>query len=117
MKRSWLWWSALSALGLVILAADEGRPIITLSGGHGLSLVDTIGVALLAAGWLALDVSTWRRRRRISLRRGTLAAIGVIGLAAAALVAWSILGDNGAWWVAGVVILGAIQLVAATLVT
>ncbi len=113
-----MWWAILSALGLVVIVLpDTGRRLFSLSQGHGPSLVDGMGVLLLLAGWAVLDVATWRRRRRCSPRREVLLPTAAAGVAAVALVLWSVLGDHGAWWVVGAVLLAAIQLTAATKAT
>jgi hypothetical protein len=118
VRRSWLWWGILSALGLVgILLPDTGRRLFSLSQAHGPSLVDGVGVLLLLAGWAVLDIASWRRRRGFRPRREVLLLIAAAGTAAVALVLWSVLGDHGAWWIVGAVLLAAIQLTAATKAT
>jgi hypothetical protein len=105
-------------LGLVtILLPDTGSRLLSLSEAHGPSLVDSMGVLLLLAGWAVLDIATWRRRRDLSLRRKVLLPIATAGAAAVALVLWSVLGDHGAWWIVGAALLAAIQLTAATRAT
>lgn len=118
VTRSWRWWAILSALGLVtILLPDSGRRLVSLSEAHGPSPIDGMGVLVLLAGWAVLDTATWRRRRHLSLRREALVLVATAGIAAVALVPWSVLGDHGAWWVAGAVLLAAIQLAAAARAT
>jgi hypothetical protein len=118
VTRSWLWWGILSALGLVtILVPDTGRRLFSLSQAHGPSLIDGMGVLVLLAGWAVLDIATWRRRRGLSIRREVLMLMATAGIAAIALVLWSVLGDHGAWWIVGAVLLAAIQLTAATRAT
>jgi hypothetical protein len=108
----------LSALGLVtILLPDTGRRLVSLSEAHGPSLIDSVGALALLAGWTVLDVATWRRRRSLLLRREVLMVMAAPGIAAVALVLWSVLGDHGAWWIVGAVALAAIQLTAATRAT
>jgi hypothetical protein len=114
MKRSWLSWAVLSTLGIVtILLPDTDRRLFSLSEGHGPSVVDAIGVVLLLAGWAVLDIATWRRRHALDHRREVIVAMGAVGVAAAALLLWSVLGDRGAWWVLGATVLAAIQVLAA----
>jgi hypothetical protein len=118
VTRSWRWWAILSALGLVtILLPDTGRRLVSLSEAHGPSLVDSVGALALLAGWTVLDVATWRRRRSLLLRREVLMVMAAAGIAAVALVLWSVLGDHGAWWIVGAVVLAAIQMTAATRAT
>lgn len=118
VRRSWLSWGILSALGLVaILLPDTDRRLFSLSEEHGPSLIDGVGVLLLLAGWAALDIATWRRRRGLSLRRDVLVLMSTAGIAAIALVIWSALGDHGSWWIVGAVVLSSIQLAAAVAAT
>jgi hypothetical protein len=115
VRRSWWSWGILSALGLVaILLPDTDRRLFSLSEGHGPSLIDGIGVLLLVAGWVVLDIATWRRLHRRSLRREILVLLAGAGIAGAGLVLWSVLGDHGAWWIVGAVLLAVIQLSVAT---
>jgi hypothetical protein len=115
VRRSWWSWGILSASGLVaILLPDTDRRLFSLSEGHGPSLIDGIGVLLLVAGWVVLDIATWRRRHRLSLRREILVLLAAAGIAGSALVLWSVLGDHGAWWIVGAVLLAVIQLTVAT---
>jgi hypothetical protein len=41
----------------------------------------------------------------------------IAALGAAGLIAWSVLGDHGAWWIVGAGVLAAIQLAAAARVS
>src|SRR5262245_25394302 len=75
------------------------------------------GLQLLVAGWASLDVATWRRRSALALGREVLVLAVLAGFAAAVLVAWSVLGDRGPWWIAGASLLAALQLLAAAKVT
>jgi hypothetical protein len=109
-----LWFAALSGTGLVIvLIPDTDVRVFSLSEGHGPSLLDGVGVLLLIAGWVVLDLATWRRRREVSYRRGVVVMVTLAAIAASAVVLWSVLGDHGAWWVLGAAVLAAIQLCAA----
>lgn len=118
VTRSWLSWGILSALGLfAILLPDTDRRLFSLSEGHGPSLIDGVGVMFLVAGWAALDIGTWRRRRGLSLRPDVLVVMSTAGIAAIALVIWSVLGDHGSWWIIGSVVLSAIQLTMAVAAT
>jgi hypothetical protein len=111
-------WGVLSTLGLVtILIPDTGRRLFSLSREHGPSVVDSIGVLLLVAGWAALDIATWRRRRALSLRRTAIIVTATAGVIAVGLVLWSVLGDYGVWWIVGAMVLAAIQVTAAAKAT
>jgi hypothetical protein len=77
------------------------------------SLIDSMGVLVLLAAWAVLDLATLRRRGRLLFRRELVMFTATAGIAALALVLWSVLGDQGAWWIVGAVVLAAIQLAAA----
>jgi hypothetical protein len=95
VTRSWLSWGILSALGLVaILLPDTDRRLFSLSEGHGPSLIDGVGVMFLVAGWAALDIGTWRRRRGLSLRRDLFVLMSTAGIAAISVVIWSVFGRS-----------------------
>jgi hypothetical protein len=114
VARSWIVWGILTATGLVVLVIpDSGPRLISLSDLHGPSLVDTLGIVALVAGWIVLDLATWRRRRLIRLRTAGLAFVAGGVVAAGGLVVWSVLGDQGSWWIVGAVVLSVIQLAAA----
>ena len=109
-----MFWTTLSVLGMtIIVLPDAGARVFSLSARHGPSTTDAIGVLLLVAGWAQLDIAAFRRRPAHSLPRGALVAAIVVGALALALIAWSVLGDHGAWWIIGALLLAAIQLVAA----
>lgn len=118
MTRSWALWATLSVAGLsIILIPDTGPRLFSLSEEHGPSLTDGIGVLLLVIGWATLDMATWRRRRRLAPKRGVLAFAAIAAFGAAGLIVWSVLGDHGAWWIAGACVLASIQLISAARVS
>ncbi len=103
-------WAILSLLGVGVVALpDDDARIISLSEGHGPSLIDAVGIAVLIAGWGFFVVALWRARTAITRRR-LLAALAVTG---AGLVVWSVATDNGSWWILGAAILVIAQLLAA----
>ena len=68
------WWpvgpGVAIAAGIAILALPaglEGPPLLPISPGHALSLVDAAGVVPLAAGLTWLHAGLWRRRERLAL--------------------------------------------------
>jgi hypothetical protein len=108
----------LSAAGLgLIVLPDSGPRLFSLSEGHGPSLIDGVGVLLLLAGWATLDIATFRRRGQLVSRPSVLTFTAIAALGAAGVIAWSVLGDHGAWWIVGAGVLVAIQLTAAALVS
>jgi hypothetical protein len=118
VTQAWLWWGAFSSLGvLIILLPDTGRRLFSLSEEHGPSLADGLGILLLVAGWVVLDIATWRRRRVLAIPRGVLAPMAIVTIVSGALVVWSVAGDHASWWIVGAVLLATVQVAAAFRVT
>ena len=46
-------WLACTLVGVFLIDLDSGPSLVSLTMGHGMSLVDAIGAALLLAGWSA----------------------------------------------------------------
>jgi hypothetical protein len=46
-------WLACTLLGAFLIDLDSGPSLVSLTRGHGVSLVDATGAALLLAGWAA----------------------------------------------------------------
>lgn len=110
---NWTLWLSLTAGGIAVTGLpDDGPRLFSISEDHGPSALDAVGIALVLVAWSMLVRRIWCGRARLRGRSAPLAA-GL--LAGTALTAWSILGDHGAWWVAGVALLAAVQLVAAVL--
>lgn len=71
---------------------------------------------LLLAGWLILDLRTWRYRRTIARKgKGVLVALVVPALVGAGLIGWSVSQDRGMWWLLGAGMVAAVQVAAAML--
>ncbi|MGI5523373.1 hypothetical protein ACQEUX_20940 [Micromonospora sp. CA-259024] len=104
----------LIAAGVLILfvpASDEGRVLVPLSEGHGLSAVDVVGAALLALGGTWLEVLVVRRLPHLALAPRTLFALGLLaGLGIGLLVA-SVFSGFFWWWAVGASALGVAVLV------
>jgi hypothetical protein len=108
---------ALALLLFVVPASAEGPVLVTISAGHGLSLVDVAALVPLLAGTGLLAGGLWRRRHGLDAalgRRPWLARAGaaVAGLGLGLLVAsvfaffW--------WWAIGAALLTATALAAAS---
>ena len=109
------WWPAGPALaigsGIAILALPaglEGPTLLPISPGHGLSLVDAVGVVPLVVGSAWLHAGLWRRRDRLVLwaRRRAAAAGGLTfaaGLGLGLLLA-SAFSAFYWWWAVGAAI-------------
>jgi hypothetical protein len=105
MRRALLFGVSLIAGGVVVLALpDSGQRLFSLSGRHGPSLVDAIGVAFLLAGWVVVVVAVVRRGERVARRAGVwgVAAGVIVAAFGLALIVWGVVGDHGPWWAAGV---------------
>lgn len=109
------WWPAGPAVAIVVgitilalPASVEGPPILPLSPGHALSVVDAVGVVPLVAGSTWLHAGLWRRRDRLELwaRRRAGAAAGLTfatGLGLGLLLA-SAFSAFYWWWAVGAAI-------------
>lgn len=88
---------------------DEGGRVFSLSEGHGPSVLDLLGISVILIGWLAFLIPLVRSRASVWRPGWVLVA----ALAGGALLAWSLATDTGSWWMVGVVVLVAVQVVAA----
>jgi hypothetical protein len=88
-------WLACTAGGFVLIDLDVGRKLVTLTMGHGLTVVDAAGAALLVAGWLAAAGAARQRfgtnRARPSQR--VAIAVVVVGLGVSVLAASTLVED------------------------
>ncbi|MFG1868488.1 hypothetical protein [Micromonospora arborensis] len=104
----------LIAAGVLILfvpAGGEGRVLVPLSEGHGLSAVDAVGAALLAVGATWLEVLVVRRLPHLALPPRALFALGLLaGLGVGLLIA-SVFSGFFWWWAVGAAALGCAVLV------
>jgi hypothetical protein len=106
------WWPAGPAIaigaGIAILALPaglEGPPVLQISPGHAVSLVDAAGVLPLAAGSMWLHAGLWRRRERIGLwARHRAGAAAGLTFAAGLGLGWLLASAFSAfywWWAVG----------------
>ncbi|MET8322733.1 hypothetical protein [Micromonospora sp. NPDC005189] len=104
----------LIVAGVLILfvpAGDEGRVLVPLSEGHGLSAVDAVGATLLALGGTWLEVLVVRRLPHLALPPRLLFALGLLaGLGVGLLIA-SVFSGFFWWWAVGATALGVAVLV------
>lgn len=93
-------------LVLFVPAGDEGRVLVPISEGHGLSAVDAVGAILLAVGGTWLEVLVVRRLPYLALRPRALFGLGLLaGLGAGLLIA-SVFSGFFWWWAVGAAVLG-----------
>ncbi|WP_319463685.1 hypothetical protein [Micromonospora sp. RTP1Z1] len=96
---------------LFVPAGDEGRVLVPLSEGHGLSAVDGVGAALLAVGGTWLEVLEVRRLPYLALPPRALFALGLLaGLGVGLLIA-SVFSGFFWWWAICATTLGVAVLV------
>lgn len=108
LVRAMIVWAALSVVGVAVVALpDDGPRLFTLSETHGPSTPDLIGIVLLLLGWAVFLSALWRARSavRVPPRSTALATV-----AAAGVLAWSVLTDSGLWWIAAAGVLFGIQI-------
>lgn len=86
-----------------MMAVDSSRSAKRTDRRHG------VDIAILLAGYAVFVVALWKARVAVRFR----SLVGIVALIGATELVWSILGDVGAWWVLGVVLLAAAQLLAA----
>jgi hypothetical protein len=110
------------ALGLVILALPasvEGPPLLPISPGHALSLVDAAGVLPLAGGSTWLHAGLWRRRARLAdWSRGRLGASAGLTFAAGlglGLLLASAFSAFYWWWAVGAALFASVNVAAVAL--
>lgn len=103
-------WAGTTVVGAVVLALpDTGPPLLRLSETHGPSLLDSVGVLVLVAGWLPIPVLIYRSRAGVPplvwAGAGSLALVGALALAV------TIRRDLGWWWVPAAAALALAQAV------
>ncbi|MET7671665.1 hypothetical protein [Micromonospora luteifusca] len=98
-------------LVLFVPAGGEGRVLLPISEGHGLSAVDVVGAALLAVGATWLEVLVVRRLPHLALPPRALFALGLLaGLGVGLLIA-SVFSGFFWWWAVGAAAIGVAVLV------
>ncbi|MGW9196606.1 hypothetical protein [Micromonospora chersina] len=104
----------LVVAGVLILfvpAGEEGRVLVPVGEGHGLSAVDGVGAALLALGGTWLEVLVVRRLPYLALPPRALFGLGLLaGLGMGLLIA-SVFSGFFWWWAIGATTLGVAVLV------
>lgn len=91
-----MWAGTTVAGGTVLALPDTGPRVLSLSETHGPSLVDSVGILILVAGWLPVPVLLYRSRALVSRFVWTAAAVTALTDALALVV--TIRRDLGWWW-------------------
>lgn len=104
----------LIVAGVLILfvpAGAEGRVLVPISAGHGLSAVDAAGATLLAVGATWLEVLVVRRLPHLALAPRALFALGLLAGLGVGLVIASVFSGFLWWWGVGAAALGVAVLI------
>jgi len=102
---------AVGVLVLFIPTAGEGRVLLPISEGNGLSAVDAVGATLLALGGTWLEVLVVRRLPYLALPPRALFGLGLLaGLGVGLLIA-SVFSGFFWWWAVGAAALGVALLI------
>lgn len=98
---------ALAGIGLLAIpAGGEGRVLVPIGEGHGLSAVDAAGASLLAVAATWLEVLIIRRLPNLALPPRALFGLGLLaGLGIGLVIASSFSGFFW-WWTVGAAALG-----------
>ncbi|NUT37856.1 MAG: hypothetical protein HOV79_32825 [Hamadaea sp.] len=99
---------------LALPASLEGPRIIRFGPGHGPSLLDLAGIALVVPGGLWLLAVLLRGLPALGLSARALFGLGVTGGVGLGLTVASVFGDFAGWWAVG---LGAVTIVEVFLLT
>ncbi|MCP2323741.1 hypothetical protein HDA40_002248 [Hamadaea flava] len=101
----------LCGIGILALPAGlEGPRVIRFGPGHGPSLLDLVGIALVTPGGLWLLYVIFSRLAAVRLPSGALFGLGAgFGLGLGLTVA-SVFADFSAWWILGLSLVTLIEI-------
>ncbi len=103
-------WAGTSTIGVAVVALpDRGPRLFSLSEGHCPSLMGAVGIGVLLVEYTAFVAGLWAVRSVLPARRSG----GVLVVAGAVVVGWSVVTGSGLWWLAGVALLVGVQVAAA----
>jgi hypothetical protein len=106
----------LAGIGvLAIPATGEGRVLVPISDGHGLSALDTVGAALLAVAGTWLEVLIVWRMPRLGLPPRALFGLGLLAGLGLGLLLASVFSAFFWWWAIGAAAFGIALLILAGL--
>jgi len=108
---------SLMAVGLAVLAIParlEGPPVLVISAGHAISLVDVVGILPLMAGASWLHSGLWSRRARLGAWLRERPTVGGGSLFAAGLGLGLLLASAFSaffwWWAIGALLFGVMHV-------
>jgi hypothetical protein len=96
---------------LAVPAAGEGRVLVPISEGHGLSAIDAVGASLLALAGTWLEVLVIRRLPHLALPPRAVFGLGLLAGIGIGLVIASVFSGFFWWWFVGAAALGVAALV------
>jgi hypothetical protein len=108
-RRQVLICGALLLAGIVALAVPaggEGRVLVPISKGHGLSAVDGVGALLLAVAGTWLEVLVIRRLPQLALSNRSLFGLGLLAGLGVGLLMASVFTGFFWWWAVGAAAFG-----------
>lgn len=101
-------------VGFIIVALpDSDVRLFSISKEHGPSLQDAIRLLLILVAYVLLLIKVWRQKEKVRRYQHTgIFQIGlfVLGLGHGLIIA-SLLNDYTCWWVYGVILIAAIQVI------
>jgi hypothetical protein len=96
---------------LAVPAAGEGRVLVPISEGHGLSAIDAVGASLLALAGTWLEVLVIRRLPHLALPPRAVFGLGLLAGLGIGIVIASVFSGFFWWWLVGAAVLGVAALV------
>lgn len=107
-------WCALVVGGVALMALpDDDVRVFSMSRTHGPAALDAVGIVFILAAWVLMLRGVWTRRSRLPRHAGWRLSIGAAVVGGVGLVAWSVLGDHGRWWLLGAALAGGAQVLVA----
>ena len=101
----------VAVLILFVPAGVEGRVVVPISDGHGLSAVDLVGAVILALGATWLEVIVVRRLPYLALPPRALFGLGLLAGLGLGLIVASVFAGFFWWWAVGASAVGVVLLI------
>jgi hypothetical protein len=101
----------VAVLILFVPAGVEGRVVVPISDGHGLSAVDLVGAVILALGATWLEVIVVRRLPYLALPPRALFGLGLLAGLGLGLIVASMFAGFFWWWAVGASAVGVVLLI------